>query len=198
MRTTKKERCCPTNLKCRAHQGAGRALRWESSTWTFSNSVATDLRPRLQQLVLGCCRNGQDLVSSMRSCTGWWSTCSSSKHPYPTPHPGHLLHLRWAGSEGTVKWQSHTISGTRLSHLCHGLQCCCFFIPSWSLQKANLARAERQSKTRNLSSVPGSVTDFLCNCWICLCLSFHLHNWSSCQFCLFRVTRWCTVRPQSK
>lgn len=39
-----------------------------------------------------------------------------------------------------------------------------FFAPSQSLQKANLARAERQSKTRHLSSVPGTVTDFLCNC----------------------------------
>lgn len=33
-----------------------------------------------------------------------------------------------------------------------------------SLQKANLARAERQSKTRHLSSVPGTAPFFLCNC----------------------------------
>lgn len=65
-----------------------------------------------------------------------------------------------------------------------------FFAPPQSLQKANLARAERQSKTRHLSSVSGSVTDFLCNCWILVCLSFHLYNWSCCQFCLFKGTRW--------
>lgn len=65
-----------------------------------------------------------------------------------------------------------------------------FFAPPQSLQKANLARAERQSKTRHLSSVSGSVTHFLCNCWILACLIFHLYNSSCCHFCLFKGTRW--------
>lgn len=68
--------------------------------------------------------------------------------------------------------------------------CKVFCAPLQSLQKANLARAERQSKTRHLSSVPGTAPDFLCNCWICLCLSFHLYNWSFCQFSLFKGSRW--------
>lgn len=174
-------------IRCRTHQGTGRVLGWESNMWTVStNSV---LRPHLQPLVLGSCRNGKDPGSGHKELL-WLPSGWAKPLPPSTPIPPHLQGTHCTGGELGLRgqWSGHPAPclGQESPHSSVSVYSG-FFAPSQSLQKANLAR---QSKTRHLSSVAGSVTDFLCNCRICLCLSFHMYNWSWCQFCLFKGSRW--------
>lgn len=113
----------------------------------------------------------------------WLSAASPSKHSHTTPSSEHPLNHRFCGGHPAP----HVVQGNPHSSVSVYNS---FFAWLQSPQEANLARAERQFKSRHLSSVPGSVTGFLCNCWICLCLSFHLYNRSCRQFCLFKGSRW--------